>query len=118
MYPTLSDTLPLVILEAMASGLPVISTKVGGIPYQVDRSCGVLVDSGNPQAIAEAFEQLTENKQKLAAMSSAAYQMVRARFDWDRSAQQAFTFYQNLLQSSSYEKFDPKSTTPNFFTLR
>ena len=81
-YPTLSDTLPLVILEAMASGLPIISTKVGGIPYQVNQSCGVLVDSGNPQAIKEAFEQITEDKQKLAVMGSTANQIVKAKFNW------------------------------------
>ena len=116
-YPTLSDTLPLVVLEAMASGLPIISTKVGGIPYQVDKSCGVLVDSGNPQAIKEAFEQITEDKQKLAVMGSNANQIVKAKFNWDRSAQQAFAFYQEMLESSNSETFLPQSTTANAVTL-
>lgn len=112
-YPTLSDTLPLVILEAMASGLPIISTKVGGIPYQVDPSCGILVDSGDPQAIEEAFEQITEDEQKLALMGQAAKEIVRAKFDWDRSAQKALGFYQEILAGFNSETISYKSVVSN-----
>ncbi len=44
-FPSRADTLPLVVLEAMAAGRPVLSTRVGGIPYQVDESCGRLVEA-------------------------------------------------------------------------
>ena len=97
-YPTLSDTLPLVILEAMASSLPIISTKVGGIPYQVDKNCGVLVEPGNSQAIKQAFEQMIDNKAQLTEMGRAAHQVARTKFNWDSSAQKAFKFYQEVLE--------------------
>lgn len=116
-YPTLSDTLPLVILEAMASGLPIIATKVGGIPYQVDSSCGVLVDSGDPQAIKQAFEQLTKDMQKLATMGRNASRLVKTKFNWDCSARQAFAFYQKMLESYDSQTTLHKSTAPNSLTL-
>jgi starch synthase len=96
-YPTLSDTLPLVILEAMASGLAILSTKVGGISYQVDQSCGVLVEPGNPQALKEAFEQMSEDREKLVRMGRAANQIAQTKFNWQQSAQQAFMFYQEIV---------------------
>jgi glycosyltransferase involved in cell wall biosynthesis len=96
-YPTLADTLPLVILEAMASGLPIISTDVGGISYQVDETFGVLVEPGNPQALKQAFEHLTQDMQQLKKMGYTAREVVRSKFDWDQSAQIAFAYYQEIL---------------------
>lgn len=108
-YPTLSDTLPLVILEAMASGLPIISTKVGGIPYQVDENYGVLVDPGDSQAIKQAFEQMTENRERLVEMGRIAQQVAQTKFDWDRSAQKAFSFYQEILGLSESQVSCPST---------
>ena len=97
-YPTLSDTLPLVILEAMASSLPIISTKVGGIPYQVNENYGVLVEPGDSQAIKEAFQRMTDDRAKLAQMGRVAHQVAQTKFNWDSSAQKAFHFYQEVLE--------------------
>ena len=116
-YPTLSDTLPLVILEAMASGLAILSTKVGGISYQVDQSCGVLVEPGNPQAIKEAFEQMSEDQEKLVKMGCAANQIAQTKFNWQQSAQQAFMFYQEILTVSNPIS-EQTSTTSNLLITR
>jgi glycosyltransferase involved in cell wall biosynthesis len=54
--PTLSDNLPLSIMEAMLAGLPVLSTRVGGIPELLGQSgCGDLVDPGSAGALAKAM---------------------------------------------------------------
>jgi alpha-maltose-1-phosphate synthase len=97
-YPTLSDTLPLVILEAMASGLPILSTKVGGIPYQVEDGCGVLVEAGNVQAFQNAFESMTKDMKHLKAMGNLARQVVKTKFEWSQSAQVAFNTYTKIME--------------------
>jgi glycosyltransferase involved in cell wall biosynthesis len=53
------DNLPTVVMEAMAAGLPVVSTDVGGISEMVrDRETGLLVAQNDPAATADALSQL------------------------------------------------------------
>ena len=59
--PSLSEGLPNVILEAQASGLPVIGTKVGGIPELLSDGRGILVSPANEQQLFEAMETLVRN---------------------------------------------------------
>lgn len=96
-FPSRADTLPLVVLEAMAAGRPVLSTKVGGIPFQIDDSCGRLVEPENAVALREAFEAMVSQPETLKAMGLAALARVRANFDWDRSADQTYSVYRQLL---------------------
>ena len=56
------DNLPTVIMEAMATGLPVISTPLGGVPEMVqDGLTGLLVPEHDPPALADALEQILAN---------------------------------------------------------
>ncbi len=57
--PSLFDSFPIAILEAMAAGLPVVATRVGGIPEVVeDGRTGLLVEPGDPPALSAALERL------------------------------------------------------------
>lgn len=57
--PSLSEGMPLVVLEAMSMGLPVVSTRVGAVPDLIeDGRSGILVPPGDPDAIATAVERL------------------------------------------------------------
>ena len=54
------ENMPVVILEALASGLPVVSTNVGGIKEMVDETKGILVEPRNQEALAEAMIKMIE----------------------------------------------------------
>lgn len=58
------ENMPVVILEALACGLPVASTRVGGIAEIIDESNGILVPANDTQALAEAMEQCCKTFQQ------------------------------------------------------
>lgn len=52
------ENMPVVILEAFACGIPVIATKVGGIPEMVDETNGILVDAGDQNGLLRAIQEM------------------------------------------------------------
>ena len=96
-FPTRADTLPLVVLEAMVSNLPVVSTTVGGIPYEVTPDTGMLVEPGDPVALARALDHLCANPPLRRQMGDAARARVLKTFDWELSARQAVDIYREII---------------------
>jgi alpha-maltose-1-phosphate synthase len=96
-FPSRADTLPLVILEAMVSGLPIVSTEVGGIPYEVGPDAGILVQPRNPAALAEALDRMCGDESVRLTMASAARARVTEMFVWERSAERAVSIYREVL---------------------
>jgi len=70
--PSLAEGTPNGIIEAMAHGLPVIATRVGGIPDLLDEDSGILVPPGDARALAEAMRRLASDPSLRAAMGRAA----------------------------------------------
>lgn len=81
--PSLFDSFPIAILEAMAAALPVVATRVGGVPDIVaDGETGLLVPPGNPDALATALRRLAEEPQARKTMGRRARERARL-FSWD-----------------------------------
>jgi glycosyltransferase involved in cell wall biosynthesis len=81
-FPTLADVLPLAIMEALASGLPVITTAVGAVDEQVEHGVnGFLIPPGDARALAEVTLRLVHNPELLATMSVAARQCADQKFN-------------------------------------
>jgi glycosyltransferase involved in cell wall biosynthesis len=78
--PSLAEGTPNCVIEAMAHGLPVIATAVGGIPDTVSPEMAILVTPGDVGALADAMAELASNPARRAAMGRAARQRYDALF--------------------------------------
>ena len=83
-HPSRADTFPSGVLEALACGTPVVASRVGGIPEQVRNETGILVEPGDPAALAAAIESLLADPSRRQRMSAAAGEDARARLSVDR----------------------------------
>ncbi len=93
------EGMPLVALEAMASGKPVIATKVGGISEIVTESeTGLLVAPGDPGALAEAIIFLLRNPDRCKAMGERGRNLVELHYDFEQMADRYLKVYQKALQ--------------------
>jgi glycosyltransferase involved in cell wall biosynthesis len=99
-HPARADTFPGTVLEALASGLPVVGSAVGGIPEQVrEGETGHLVPTGDAEAVVRAVDALVADPERLAAMSAAARVDAVARFDHEREADDYGRWYRSLSSS-------------------
>ncbi len=83
--PSLTEGIPLALLEAMASGLPAIATAVGGVPEIVTHDeNGVLVPAGDPRALLEAIVDLLDRGEKRQQLGARAAATIRQHFSLSR----------------------------------
>ncbi len=81
------EGIPVVLMEGMASGLPVVASRLSGIPELVeDDVCGLLVEPGNADAIATALERLAADPVLRRDLGEAARAKVLAEFDLETNA--------------------------------
>jgi colanic acid/amylovoran biosynthesis glycosyltransferase len=91
------DNLPTVIMEAMAAGLPVISTPLGGIPEMVEQDVtGELVPERDPAAICAAMERLISDPQRARRLGDKGRQMAREKFSIEGSARQLRELFERI----------------------
>ena len=82
------DVLPTVILEAMAVGKPVVSTRLAGVPEMVDdENTGLLAPVGDVSALADALARLAESPETRTSFGAAGRTRLAAEFTADQSAQ-------------------------------
>lgn len=100
--PSTNDSFPLVITEAMASGLPVISTRVGGIPTLVDDEIdGLLVDPPDAGALSEALKRILIDKDLAVRMGAAGRHKAVHSLSWSSRTEMTDKVFREVLASGS-----------------
>jgi glycosyltransferase involved in cell wall biosynthesis len=93
--------MPLSVLEAFASGLPVVSTNVGGVPTILQHARhGLLAADNDDASIAQQILQLLDDSQRARDLAAAAYESCRD-YDWSRVREDWLDAYRQALLPSS-----------------
>jgi colanic acid/amylovoran biosynthesis glycosyltransferase len=80
--PSFAEGVPVVFMEAMATGLPVVATRITGVPELVeDGVSGILVPPGRADLLTQALDALAEEPGRIPALAAAARRKVEAEFD-------------------------------------
>lgn len=94
-----SEGTPVAVLEAQASGLPVVSTRHAGIPEVVQHGhTGVLVDEGDVDGMAEAMIRLAQDPESAARMGAAGRERICAEFSMEKSIANLWRILQSVMK--------------------
>lgn len=100
--PSLGEGISNTVLEAMAGGLPVVATRVGGNPELVEEGrTGALVPVRDVGALADAIARLLTDDERRARYGAAARDFVARHFSWERCVEQYLGLYDELLGLSA-----------------
>ena len=94
--PSRNEGQPMAVLEAMARGLCVVVTDVGGVPDLVDADCAILIPVDQPVALLAALREVVTDHRRRAALGAAALRRVEERFDVEVAWRSLDSLYRKL----------------------
>jgi glycosyltransferase involved in cell wall biosynthesis len=107
--PSKADAVPWAVLEAMACGTPVLSTRVGGIGDLLDDGrAGVLVSAGDPRALREGLESALGDAPRLASLAARARERCEERYDARRQLPALIGYFREALENRTAQAGRPR----------
>ena len=98
--PSITEGIPITILEAMQSRIPIVATAVGGIPEVLENDVnGLLAEPGDPSSLANAIKKLWTDSRLAASLADAAYQRVTSLYTSETMATEYLKVYEESLNS-------------------
>ena len=99
--PSLMEATSITGLESMACHLPLVGSRVGGIPHLIDDGVsGLLVEPRNAKSLAVALATLSKNKSKRLSMGTAARKRVEKLFSWSQITKQVLDIFKTICKDS------------------
>ena len=99
--PAIYENFPFAILEAQATGLPVISTNVGGIPeFLVDNENGFVIEPRDPIQLTQKMLALLQDPKLAKTMGNRGRKLIEEKFDWNIITNQVIDLYHKLLEKA------------------
>lgn len=105
LLPSIHEPFGIVILEAWAAGLPVLASRVGGVPsFVTDGQDGLLVEPGDEQALLQAFRALVKNDQHRHALAMAGQVKAREHYSWDKITERLVHIYEEAIHENPFRQ--------------
>ncbi len=99
--PSLTEGLPNVLLEAAACRVPIVATRVGGVPEIItDGASGWLVEPGDVHQLARAIEQSVVDREKAKQFADLAYHHIEAKFGFEEQSRKLAVLYRRMMAGS------------------
>ena len=96
--PSVYETFGIPLIEAMASGTPVVATRIGGVPEIVDDGrVGILVEPGSAAQLAQGIRTLIRDDNRLLQMGKEGRKRVIEKFSWDKAVSTLMDYYNEVL---------------------
>jgi len=99
--PSLTEGIPVALLEAMSMKLPVVATSVGGVPFVLEGDVGKMVGKENPRELAEAISYFIEKKELCQQYGERARKRVEERFSVGEMVQRYSEVYEKILRGTN-----------------
>ncbi len=107
--PSLTEGLPVILLEAMRNGVPIVASRVGAIPEVLENgNCGALVNPGEPESLAAAMEQIYDDREGTQARVIRARARVKDRYSSNIMAAEYMAVYNELLACKLQKRIAPE----------